>query len=1094
MSPLSVKDKIGVLSKINDDLKKSNEDLIKNNIDPFDLWKKHTEEIKTLLGVGQNDIFLKTIGLNIINRFLETSNNSHGDIEKIQILIDMGNFYSSENCDDGADKIWNSVLPILDSYINSHPDDPAGYYQKTLFQYNKKQYEDSNDTLTIAIGKKPKNIEQTYYLQGKILFRLKKFEDAFQAFERSLGSNQGNANVEKLYWKGRCLLRLERGDNLLEVAEQILSLKPDCGWAHYFKGLLFYTSIEQHPEEALRSFKLAKEYAGREKSLLKKKCKIAYIIFCSLLKLKKSDHEILVSVQEILETNPEKGREWLESGYLNEKSTTLYWMARAFEEDAKFPDSLKGYERCLEISPEYESAKLGLGRVLIKFGDDDKAFEILGQIHDTYPGYNEVRDLFDLIRDRKKIRNEKELKIAQIRVHKREIREKIKDFDINQQEIITLEPDKRILVDAAPGTGKTSVACFRAEYLIGLENIEPHNIWIISFTRTAVKEIRNRIQESLTEKRDSGINVATIDSFGWQIHSGPLVERKLDGTYNNSIKQLIGDIEKYQDLSQNLTETKHLIIDEAQDIVQERADLIIKIIRILPESCGVTVFSDQAQAIYGFTQKGNGNGISSREDKKTLVEIIRQNKTGLNFEQEEKQLTEVYRTKSKKLKKLFTEIRQRVIKGERPKINNKSELDGIIDAIKFCADENNSGILKGGQSVSFEDDLILFYGRSAALQASYLHKAKAHRIRLGKMPKYIKPWIGACFSEYTEDILSKDDFIDLWEQNVERNHLADIDVETAWNLINHSYAGHGLNNEKADMQKLRQILGRKQAPEEFCFSEIGDSGPIIGNIHASKGREEDKVRLMLPTETFPGKDNDFEEPARVYFVGATRARKRLAVQNFDFGDFKNPKETKYSERRYNKIRGFIWVEGRKMPYHLGSHHLEIGLWEDISAESVGGRAYFRNVEEVKENQKKLISFARKITEIGKIPEICAIKKLPVKKRKGKTYKHNDYCYEIQLKKEKERIGFFSDAFNYDLYDIGNDFSLPPSLDRLLMFGIRTVVVPPDELQPMDRQISYPCSQKQWLHKPWMDSGFILAPIVMGWAFGDFQRIEEITKL
>ena len=78
----------------------------------------------------------------------------------------------------------------------------------------------------------------------------------------------------------------------------------------------------------------------------------------------------------------------------------------------------------------------------------------------------------------------------------------------------------------------------------------------------------------------------------------------------------------------------------------------------------------------------------------------------------------------------------------------------------------------------------------------------------------------------------------------------------------------GRTQTVVDMRLLRQRLGRKQPPAELCHAELGLHGPIVGTIHASKGREADTVHLML-SDTH-GRDIDQDEEARVVFVGATR--------------------------------------------------------------------------------------------------------------------------------------------------------------------------------------------------------------------------------
>ena len=55
-----------------------------------------------------------------------------------------------------------------------------------------------------------------------------------------------------------------------------------------------------------------------------------------------------------------------------------------------------------------------------------------------------------------------------------------------------------------------------------------------------------------------------------------------------------------ENVAEYLGSVEHLVVDEAQDIVGIRSDLVVEIVRKLPSSCGVTVFADEAQAIYGF--------------------------------------------------------------------------------------------------------------------------------------------------------------------------------------------------------------------------------------------------------------------------------------------------------------------------------------------------------------------------------------------------------------------------------------------------------------------------------------------------------------
>ena len=93
------------------------------------------------------------------------------------------------------------------------------------------------------------------------------------------------------------------------------------------------------------------------------------------------------------------------------------------------------------------------------------------------------------------------------------------DWDKDQLSAIKAGQHQRLLVEAGPGTGKTAVACARIAQLVDNYGVAESNIWMISFTRTAVAEIRSRLQGYVGEAAFS-IKVATVDSHAWAIHSG----------------------------------------------------------------------------------------------------------------------------------------------------------------------------------------------------------------------------------------------------------------------------------------------------------------------------------------------------------------------------------------------------------------------------------------------------------------------------------------------------------------------------------------------------------------------------------------------
>jgi hypothetical protein len=81
-----------------------------------------------------------------------------------------------------------------------------------------------------------------------------------------------------------------------------------------------------------------------------------------------------------------------------------------------------------------------------------------------------------------------------------------------QQEVIEAPVRGRLLVDAGPGTGKTATACARIAWLIANGGVDASEIWLFSFTRTAVHELRNRISSYLVDPGAvASLKIATVE-------------------------------------------------------------------------------------------------------------------------------------------------------------------------------------------------------------------------------------------------------------------------------------------------------------------------------------------------------------------------------------------------------------------------------------------------------------------------------------------------------------------------------------------------------------------------------------------------------
>ena len=96
--------------------------------------------------------------------------------------------------------------------------------------------------------------------------------------------------------------------------------------------------------------------------------------------------------------------------------------------------------------------------------------------------------------------------------------------------------------------------------------------------------------------------------------------------FDTNISEAIKIIDKNQyELEEFFEDFQHIIIDEAQDITEPRTTFINNLIKILPSTCGVTIFGDKAQAIYGFTNDEEKSDSNNAENLMDYLETNNKN-------------------------------------------------------------------------------------------------------------------------------------------------------------------------------------------------------------------------------------------------------------------------------------------------------------------------------------------------------------------------------------------------------------------------------------------------------------------------------------
>jgi hypothetical protein len=607
-----------------------------------------------------------------------------------------------------------------------------------------------------------------------------------------------------------------------------------------------------------------------------------------------------------------------------------------------------------------------------------------------------------------------------------------------QSAIIDAPKNDRVLVEAGPGTGKTAVACARVAKLLRVDEITPSSILMISFTRTAVAEMKNRIRLWADSGKVNAVNISTLDqaAFSFGIGCGSKFESLMDGfegNIQNAVEQFRAKNPLLIEYAANL---EHVIIDEAQDLTGPRSQLVRLLLESLPATTGVTIFADEAQAIYGFTTDMDGDVDSSER----FLQVFDPAKQGFT----RGELQKIHRSQEPLILKLFAESR-------------KALLEGTIEKVIQVAEAATQCLGSEVQDLPLRDgDLVLYRKRASALMHAQFCP-KLFRLRLPNHPAAIFPWIGLVFSNWTAPLVSRSEFDGLWEKHVPHVMNDGFDASSAWALL-HRFAR---DRDQIKTSRLRTLLSRPRPPVEFCYLDYGGHGPVFSTIHASKGREADRVFLMLPNNLkfLDGNSKiDRVEEARVFYVGSTRVK----------GEFLRGKAKTMAGA------GRIDSAGRRVGQILSLEKwpkFQIGLAGDLDDVAPIGRiATLCDSDSAAANhQKFLVETWRTALTDNVCPEISGT-------CEHLAVGHGKKEYRFHFKAGTSSIAWSGSGLHKDLWAACSlmqqrthcgDLRPPDEIKNLRLIGLRTCAVGEDPAVLGN------------LREPFASSGFWLAPMIVG---------------
>ncbi|GII52669.1 hypothetical protein Pth03_10580 [Planotetraspora thailandica] len=439
-----------------------------------------------------------------------------------------------------------------------------------------------------------------------------------------------------------------------------------------------------------------------------------------------------------------------------------------------------------------------------------------------------------------------------------------------QRAVVEQPADALTLVTAGAGAGKTHTLVRRLDRLVAEADLSAGEILVLTFSRAAVRELRNRLSQYGEAARH--VRAQTFDSWALDLLTrvdaqgdwpSRTFEARIEGA-RKAIDEGLADELYEHDL-------RHVVIDEVQDLVGARRDLVEALLDRF--DCGFTAVGDPAQSIYGFTIKD----LAERQgETNRFFEWLRGT---FGEELTELRLTENFRARTEDAKAAL---------GFGPRLRALSESgnqDGEAQ-YKELRDVLTGVMDFGGLDELAADALTSYAGTTAILcrtngqaliLSERLHSAGVpHRLQRSARDRAVPAWVGVLMARRDSSSLSREEFEEM-RPNLPLPDGSDGDL--LWRLLQRTGSGRG-SDRVLDLSRLRSTLASGRLPDELTAQP--PARLVVSSFHRAKGLEFDRVLVvdpgplqMVEAKKRKGGEKDAAEEARLLYVAMTRPRDEL---------------------------------------------------------------------------------------------------------------------------------------------------------------------------------------------------------------------------
>jgi hypothetical protein len=443
-----------------------------------------------------------------------------------------------------------------------------------------------------------------------------------------------------------------------------------------------------------------------------------------------------------------------------------------------------------------------------------------------------------------------------------------------EQRAVVEQPwDARVLVTAGAGAGKTHTLVRRLDALCGHEDpdeaLKESDILVLTFSRAAARELRERIARH--GERARRVRAQTFDAWAYGLLLQAYPDREWGGvSFDERIRAAAEAIEKGALEIGDSVPPAHVVIDEVQDLLGDRRELVEALLDRYQDSCGFTVVGDAAQSVYGFQ-------IEDPEERDA--------ETGRFFEWlrysfpddlVELHLTENFRaaTPEARLALAHGPRLQRVRDAEEAATLYEELRDLLLDPTNAHGDLTDAYTLQGLRDLEDTCAILTRDNRQALVVSRLLHESGVeHRLRRPLEERPVPYWVAELLRRTEATGLTEDRF---------RALLADIPLPhepnavALWTVLRRATRSPG--RTALDLDRLRGLVGDGRFPDEAADPETARI--VVSTVHRAKGLEFDRVIVLTPPTVAElrkqYKDElDLAAEARALYVAMTRARQDL---------------------------------------------------------------------------------------------------------------------------------------------------------------------------------------------------------------------------